>query len=142
MKTYSELFHGTLWSLMQWEQWDALRASLVDSGQPWYVYAVGHGLPDAPVQGVALTATLDAINELLRHEHRERYLGIVYLDDLRDPTLIKVYDPNHLGSVCGSRGDPAPPGWIISRLLPEEIVSNTPLPQSRKRWWDALLGSH
>ncbi len=44
-------------------------------------------------------------------------LGIVYVDDPVAPSLIKIYDPNNLGSTCGSSADPlsgiaAPAGLI------------------------------
>jgi len=38
----------------------------------------------------------------LRADHHESYCGIVYADDLDKPRLIKIYDPNNLGSSCGS----------------------------------------
>jgi hypothetical protein len=56
---------------------------------------------------------------LLREEHREAYCGIVYADDLENPRLIKIYDPNKLGSSCGSSKNPPGPGWIMSRLPPD-----------------------
>jgi hypothetical protein len=76
----------------------------------------------------------------LRAEHHESYCGIVYADDLENPRLIKIYDPNNLGSSCGSSKTPHPPGWIMSRLPPDEIIAIRAAPENRKRWWQGLLG--
>jgi hypothetical protein len=76
----------------------------------------------------------------LRAEHHESYCGIVYADDLENPSLIKIYDPNNLGSSCGSSKTPHPPGWVMSRLPPDEIIAPRAAPENRKRWWQGLLG--
>ena len=144
MKSYQELFSGTLHGVMQWGQWDEMRLRIVNAGE-WYVYALGHDLPEATTSGPKLTAILDEMDALLRRDHREKYLGIVYADDLATPTLVKVYDPNNLGSSCGSSGRVILPGWVLSRIPPEPMVSQSPVPQSRLRWWQELkdtLHSH
>lgn len=137
MKTFQQMFTGTLYGILAWEKWDDLRARLCEGGAPWYVYAVGHGLPDQPLSGTALRVALDEIDALLRRDHDEDYLGIVYADDLEDPAMVKVYDPNHMGSSCSSTA--SPPGWVLSRVPPEPVASDIPVPQSRKRWWQGVL---
>lgn len=144
MKSYQELFNGTLWGVMQWAQWDEMRTRIVNAGE-WYVYALGHDVPETTTSGTRLSAILEEMDALLRRDHREKYLGIVYADDLATPTLIKVYDPNNLGSSCGSSGRVILPGWVLSRIPPEPMVSQSPVPHSRLRWWQELkdrLHSH
>ncbi|HEU0187697.1 MAG TPA: hypothetical protein VFR06_07385 [Gallionellaceae bacterium] len=145
MKTYQELFEGTLWGVMQWTQWDEMRERIVNAGE-WYVYALGHDLPESTISGSRLTLALSEMDALLRKDHKEKYLGIVYADDLMSPTLIKVYDPNNLGSSCGSSGRKILPGWVLSRIPPEPMVSPYPVPQGRLRWWqelkDRISGHH
>lgn len=145
MKTYQELFDGTLWGVMQWNQWDELRARLVAGGDTWYVYALGHDVPESPISGARLEVVLNEMDIMLRKDHKEKYLGIVYADDLAAPTLIKVYDPNNLGAACGSSGRKIYPGWVLSRMQPAPMESTSPVPQSRLRWWQELkdrLSSH
>ena len=83
---------------------------------------------------------IDEIDALLRREHEHDYCGIVYADDLETPRLIKIFDPNHLGSSCGSSGQPTPPGWVVSLLPPEDVSDAMPLANNRRRWWQRLLG--
>ena len=87
-----------------------------------------------------LTELWQRIDRLLRDEHRESFCGIVYADDLQNPRLIKIYDPNNLGSSCGSSKHPPGPGWIMSRLRPEGLGVEKPPPAGRHRWWRALFG--
>ena len=107
MKSFAETLNGSLYGVLQWAQWETLCGH---SRQSWYFYAVGCGVPDAPLAGTELDKALTEMDTLLRSEHEETYLGIVYVDDLANPTLVKIYDPNHLGSSCGSCGYTIPPG--------------------------------
>lgn len=141
MKPFSEILYGQLFGMMRWEQWDGVRSVLqADANIDWYVYCVGHALPEAPVRGKEFVRMLGEIDALLRRDHQESYLGIVYADDLDDPTFVKIYDPNNLGSSCGSSGYTIPPGWTISRMPPEEIRIAAPLPMGRSRWWTSIAG--
>jgi hypothetical protein len=134
MKNSTETYEGYLSGVLRWEDWDRLRHHVTGSGEPWYVYAVGHGIPDQPVSGEPLAMLLAELDALLRRDHDEPYFGIAYADDLTEPTLVKIYDPHNLGSSCGSSGRAIPPGWILCRMRPEPVASDLPLPNSRKRW--------
>lgn len=139
---FQRLYTGRLWSVMQWHQLTALWARL-DPAAGWYLHAVGVSPipPQTTPADAALVSTFMArIDALLHADHHESYCGIVYLDDLENPRLIKIYDPDRLGSSCGSSKNPTPPGWIMSRLPPDDIVSARPAAENRKRWWQAVLG--
>jgi len=139
MKSFAEAYRGYLTGILRWEQWDEIRHHVITTGESWYLYAVGHGVPEAPLAGESLATLLSELDALLRRDHDESYFGIAYTDDLAAPTLIKIYDPNNLGSSCGSSGRTIPPGWILSRMPPDAIASDLPLPNNRKRWWQSLL---
>jgi hypothetical protein len=141
MKTFEETLNGLLFGVMHWEQWDSLCRKLSESGKPWYFYAVGCGVPDAPLAGAELDKALTELDALLKKEHEEDYLGIVYADDLESPSLVKIYDPNNLGSSCGSAGYAIPPGWVFSLQAPWAIFSDVVLPGNRQRWWKNLFSS-
>lgn len=132
---YRALWNGTLRGVLQWAQLDALWACV--RGQPagWYVLQAGEAVPTAPSPSDAVVRFVDELDALLREEHRHDYCGIVYADDREAPTLIKVFDPAHLGSACGASGTPAPPRWVLSRLPPLPIDDAAPAPAVRRRWW-------
>ncbi len=80
MKNFAETYQGYLSGILRWEDWDRLRHHVTGSGEPWYVYAVGHGIPDQPVSGEALAMVLAELDALLRRDHDEPYFGIAYAD--------------------------------------------------------------
>ena len=142
-QTYLDAYRGRFTSLMRWPQldefWETLRG-LADDG--WYIYHVGHNVPQTPVSRDKLLHFINEIDVLLHKEHDEDYCGIVYADDREQPSFVKIYDPNNLGSVCGSSGAPPPfPGWILCKLKPADLNVAMPLPGNRRRWWQRLFGT-
>lgn len=139
---FQRLYRGRVWSVMGWDQLTALWQR-IDPAAGWYLQAVGVSpaptIPDA-ADAATVSAFIERIDALLRADHHESYCGIVYADDLENPRLIKIFDPNNLGSSCGSSKNPPGPGWIMSRVEPDEILAERPAPENRKRWWRSLLG--
>lgn len=139
---FDALFDGRLYSILSWSQLDEFWARLApDAG--WYVYAIGEARPQSPADPEHLATFLREISALLRREHGEDYCGIVYADDLEQPNLVKIYDPNNLGTVCGSGKERVLPGWVVSRVWPSDLTPGHSLPQNRRRWWQQfahLLG--
>ena len=134
-------FSGSFTAALRWHQLDALWARVrerADAG--WYLYAVGEPPPDAPADAAQVETFLTGIDRLLRTEHREDFCGIVYADDPQRPSFVKIYDPHHLGVVCGSSSQPPLPGWTMSLLPPRDLPASRPVPRRRRHWWQALLG--
>lgn len=133
-------FRGSFTSALRWHQldelWERVRER-ADAG--WYLYAIGEPPPSAPADADAVGRFIDEIDRLLRTEHDEDFCGIVYADDLGAPTMIKVYDPNNLGVVCGFSDNPPLPGWVMSLLPPVDLPAALP-PKGRRRWWQRVLG--
>ena len=134
-------FEGGFRAALRWPEFDALWARLrADADGGWYAYAVGEAPPEEPLDGARLIALLDELEALLKREHDEDYCGIVYADDLQAPAFVKIYDPNNLGSVCGSSDIRTLPGWVLSRLRPAPLAVAAPA-AGRRRWWRRLLGA-
>ena len=140
MSSFMSQYNGPLTGLMHWPQWDALTMMLnsVNKGD-WYVYYVGEEVPAAPLSSPQFERFMHEIDTLLRSDHQEKYLGIVYADNLEQPDFIKIYDPNNLGAACGSSGLRVLPGWIISRCAPVDLQAEFPNPGGRRRWWQGVF---
>ena len=138
--SFSQRLDGKFVGILRWDQLDVLWDRINRSGQAWYLYQVGSELPELPLKGDGLKHALEELDRLLRQDHDHDYCGIVYADDPENPTLVKVYDPNNLGSSCGSCGYRMPPRWILSLQKPEKIEDGAPAPNNRKRWWARLFG--
>ena len=137
---FEQLYNGMLYSLMSWAQFDAFWSG-IDPAAGWYLYAVGQDVPSQPAKADDVRAFMREIEVLLKREHEQEYCGIVYADDLQHPRLVKIYDPHQLGSSCGSSGATVFPGWVMSRMPPEDLKPVVPVPNNRKRWWAALWPS-
>ncbi|MBI4808804.1 MAG: hypothetical protein HY799_07665 [Nitrosomonadales bacterium] len=133
----AETFHarlkGRFYGMLQWQDLDVLWGR-VKTGQ-WFFYQVGEELPERTLGGKELAVRIDALDQLLRQDHDFHLCGIVYADHVEQPTLIKVYDPSTLGSMCGSSAAPTPPRWVLSTSQPAVIESHVPAPNNRRRWW-------
>jgi hypothetical protein len=136
---FQRLYTGRVWSVMGWDQLTALWQR-IDPAAGWYLQAVGVSPAPTLADAATVSAFIERIDALLRAEHHESYCGIVYADDLENPRLIKIFDPNNLGYSCGSSKNPPGPGWIMSRVEPDEMHAARPAPENRKRWWRGLLG--
>lgn len=139
---FRERFNGRSYGILHWHQWDALQDQIrASAAEGWFVYSVGEAVPDTPVSVEGLSIFLAELDTLLRREHDESYCGIVYVDHPSAPTLVKVFDPGHLGSSCGSSGVRVLPGWVLSRMAPEDLQALMPPTQSRRRWWQRIWQS-
>jgi len=137
---YDKFKNGSFTSALRWHQlddlWQVLRNDVADD---WYIYAIGS---DAPVQTSThddLLHFIEKIDHLLRKEHDEDYCGIVYADDLKKPSMVKIFDPHNLGVSCGYSDNPPLPGWTLSKLAPVDLVTDQVVPNNRKHWWQRLF---
>jgi hypothetical protein len=135
MSTYQSEFRG----ILRWHQLDKLWQQVRDNPAVWYVYSVGEPPPETTADAAQLEQFIIEIDALLRRDHDEDYCGIVYTNHSEQPTMIKIFDPNNLGSSCGSSGKVTLPGWILSTLKPADIPAAVPAPNNRRRWWKKLF---
>lgn len=135
-------FRGSFTSALRWHHLDALwRRVRDDAGGGWFLYAIGEPPPESPADAEQVLRFVDELDRLLRAEHDEDFCGIVYADDLQTPSLIKIYDPNNLGVVCGFSDNPPLPGWVISLLPPVDLPAAQRPPKGRRRWWRRLFST-
>ncbi|MBS4098235.1 MAG: hypothetical protein KGZ83_15515 [Sulfuricella sp.] len=137
---FQRKLNGLLFSLMSWEQLSTFWGK-VDRHAGWYLYAVGEDLPSTPANADQVQHFMENLDALLHREHHEKYCGIVYADNLEQPGFVKIYDPAHLGSSCGSSKNSPLPGWVMSLVPPEELKTKWVVPANRKRWWQNLFNA-
>ena len=139
-QAFMAAFRGSFTSALRWHHLDDLWERLADCADGgWYIYAVGEVPPPQPADAEQLHDFIREIDKLLRAEHEEDYCGIVYADDLKEPTFIKIYDPNNLGVSCGYSDNPPLPGWLLTRMRPCDLKFTQVVPKNRKRWWQRLF---
>ena len=136
---FFKAFGGSFVSMLRWPQLDELWATLKQqAGTNWYAYAIGEPPPTTTLNATELDTFIGEIDALLRREHQQDYCGIVYVDEPASPRLIKIYDPNNLGVVCGFSDAPPLPGWTLSLDPPCNLKTAIAPPAGRRRWWQRL----
>ncbi len=137
---YLSAFRGSFTSALRWHELDALWARVREqAGEGWYLYAVGEAPSPVASDAAQVLRFIDEVDRLLRAEHDEDFCDIVYADDLAAPTMIKIYDPNNLGVVCGYSDNPPLPGWVMSKLPPVDLPATRLVAKGRQRWWRRLF---
>ena len=132
-------YRGFLSGVMKWHELSQLWQVIQQQQRDWYIYAVGEAPPETTANADQLEQFIRSIDELLHREHAEDYCGIVYVDDVNSPSLVKIYDPNNLGVVCGYSENPPLPGRVMSVLAPIDLQQAFPPSASRKRWWQKIF---
>ncbi len=138
---FYKAYRGHFLGGLRWHQLDNLWGKLTNKKQDdWYVCTVGEQPPQQTLNANKLEHFIQELDQLLRREHDEDYCGIVYADSHEEPTFIKVFDPNNLGTACKTSGVPTLPSWILSKIKPVDLPSAFPQSGNRKRWWKSLFG--
>ncbi len=138
---FAQQLNGNFLGMLQWQQLDDLWLRVRAEPRGWYASLVGEAAPEAPLEADALNRFVDEVDALLRREHKQDFCGIVFADNREQPAFIKIYDPHNLGSFCSCSSAPVPPRWVLSRIQPERIEDDGPLPGSRRSWWQRLFGA-
>lgn len=82
--------------VLRWTQLDQLWRSMA-TVESWYLYEPGRELPTNPISQNRLLQVARQINSFLHQEHDADYCGLVYTDDLNNPSLLKIYHPKKWG---------------------------------------------
>jgi hypothetical protein len=138
-ENYLEQFKGSFYGILRWGQLEQLWEVIRNQDASWYIYQVGEPPPEQPASGETLPLFLTQIDQLLRSEHKEDYCGIVYADNVQEPTFVKIFDPHNLGVSCGFSDNPPLPGWVLSHTKPQDLPNAFPPPQNRRRWWQRFF---
>ena len=133
-------FKGKFFGVLKWHQLDELWLKVKETKEfGWYIYAVGEEPPTAITRDLDIEMFVDKIDLLLRREHDEAYCGIVYADTITNPSFIKVFDPNNIGTSCSVGQDAPLPGWIISKIPPINLPEAMKPTANRRRWWQKIF---
>ncbi len=108
---------------MQWEDCHTLLQNLLDNPNDWYFYDTLEVMPESTIAAEDFIVKINDIKAILDIEHKERYCGIVYTNDLKNPSFVKIFHPNNLGKTCGSSENPPMPQWLLSKEKPMDVVA-------------------
>lgn len=122
--------------ILSWADLDAFWVELAASGQDWYVFDPFTDPPESPATADVFKTTLLTAEVLVNQRRDRSHSGAVYVDDRNAPTMVKVFDPVHMGSSCGCSGEAILPRWIFSHIKPDPLP--VPEPPSKKSFLGRL----
>jgi hypothetical protein len=135
---FLETYTGRMSGVLRWPQLDKLWRNL-DANDGWYLYEPGNEIPASPINRDDLQIAIGQMDAFLHQEHNAEYCGVVYTDELDDPSLLKIYHPKKMGASCGSSGSTVLPKWTLSRHPPVDLVEWALQKDHKPFWWKHML---
>jgi hypothetical protein len=130
---FVDAFSGRFRGILRWPELDTLWQKVTQQND-WYIYTLAKSPPEVISTAEELSQFISSSDQLLRQELTPDYCGAVYVDNPEEPTFVKIFDPNNMGSACGSSDHVILPGWILSQRKPCDLVAHfTPKPSAP--WW-------
>lgn len=131
-RAYAGRFQG----ILTWPKFDALWQVLADHPDHWFVFALHDdvaGTPQAPLEPESFRDILGDARDMYVPFRKLSHCGAVYVDDPVSPNFVKVFDPAHMGAVCGGgeADEITLPRWTFSRMRPDAGLSAPPAPARR-----------
>ena len=117
-----ELMPGTLAGIIDWQTLDQVfRIIRHSDGSKWRLYNNDTPIPGDNRSTVVdtrgdLASSLQSLDAYLRQTHPRNYCGLAFTDSLTAPTLIRIFDPKFLTSMCNIYGNTPAPSWVISSM--------------------------
>lgn len=136
-----DLMPGTLAGVLDWQVLEQIFGFIQHSDDSsWRIYSNDTPLPgDKHAKEVDtsgdLAASLPLLNAYLRRSHQRNYCGLVFTDSFTAPTLIRIFDPKFLTSMCNIYGNTPAPSWVISNMDAAQLAASektSPKFQDRK----------
>jgi len=140
-----ELMPGTLAGIIDWQVLDQIFSIIQHSNDSkWRLYSndtprPGENRSKDVDTGGDLATSLKALNDYLRQSHSRNYCGLVFTDSFTEPTLIRIFDPKFLTSMCNIYGNTPAPSWVISTMDAAQLAASE---KSSPKFQNHGLGKH
>jgi hypothetical protein len=121
---YLGQFKGKFIGIMDWQDCHKLFDKLINASNDWYIYNTLINIPSDTAESEEFINQIHQIKDILNKEHKERYCGIVYVDNIDEPSFVKVFHPKNIGKACGGSENPPLPRWLISKTQPVDVMDS------------------
>jgi TusA-related sulfurtransferase len=125
-----ELMPGTLAGIIDWQVLDQIFSIIQHSDDSkWRVYnndtpPPGDKRPKDVDTSGDLASSLQSLNAYLRQAHPRNYCGLAFTDSLTAPTLIRIFNPRFLTSMCNIYGNTPAPSWVVSTMDAAQLAAS------------------
>jgi TusA-related sulfurtransferase len=125
-----QIMPGTLAGVIEWHTLEQIWHVIHHANYSrWHVFENDTPLPGSNRPNVVepsgeLASSLNALKDYLRQSHPQRYCGLVFADSFTEPTLIRVFDPKLVTSMCNIYGNTPAPSWVISTMDAAQLAAS------------------
>jgi len=116
-----QAYQGRFSGILNWTEVDDFWGRISAISGDWFIFEPGEPAPENPAATEQLTETLASAQALINSRRDMSHCGAIYVDNVENPSFIKVFDPSAMGSSCNISGIPILPRWIISRIKPDNL---------------------
>ncbi len=121
---------GTLAGIIDWHILSQIFSTIEHSDDlKWQLHVNDTPLPgenrsnDVDTGG-DLASSLQSLNAYLRQAHPRTYCGLAFTDSFTEPTLIRIFDPKFLTSMCNIYGNIPAPSWTLSTMDASQLAAS------------------
>ncbi|MDU8927757.1 hypothetical protein RXV86_10210 [Alisedimentitalea sp. MJ-SS2] len=119
---YWNAFQGKLHGFPMWQMLDRFWPVLEASGGEWFIHDLeSDAVPDTTASAEELATLLKSVAEMYEPARSRSFCGVVFVDDLKAPGFVKLFDPWKMGASCGSSGERTLPRYVLSRIKPDSL---------------------
>jgi len=123
---YINLVQGNLYGLLSWEDFDRVCEYISNADDhSWFIYEIDKPLPDSATSNVERTEFVESLNSCIHTQYSRKHCGIAFVDSIKSPSILKVFNPKLLKSICNIYGSSPIHGWVISRIKPVNLISSS-----------------
>jgi hypothetical protein len=117
--TFSERLKGRYSGIVRMaDAWHLAAAVLEYDG--WYMVDPTNQEHICQASGAEVGCHLEELLEEILREEKGVWSTLVYVQDVIDPQIIKIYHPRRAGCGCGGQGGIVP-WWVLTRVKPEIV---------------------
>jgi TusA-related sulfurtransferase len=125
---FVEQVTGHLSGLLSWLEFDqACEYIMQNPNLGWYLYTIDEQPPQQTATNNELNHFITSLNKNIHKEYAREHCGIAFVDSKTEPSLIKIFNPKLLKSICNIYGTVPLHGWVISRQKPVDLHAITPV---------------
>jgi len=125
---YINLVQGNLYGLLSWEEFDRVCKYIGNTkDNNWFIYEIDNPLPDNASTNIEIKEFIEFLSSYVHTKYSREHCGIAFVDSIDSPTILKVFNPKLLKSICNIYGSSPIHGWVISRKRPVNLVSSSDL---------------
>jgi len=119
---YIKQVQGILYGLLSWGDFDHVCEYIGNTKDiNWYIYEIEKSIPQNTSTNKEIKEFIRSLNSHIHKDYDREHCGIAFVDSIDEPSILKVFNPKLLKSICNIYGSSPIHGWVVSRQKPVDL---------------------